>query len=48
MPQWSLAYWLTVFVVGCAGSALGVLLSNYVPGGRFRERRISGTRSGAP
>ena len=46
MPQWSLAYWLTVFVVGCAGSALGVLLSNYVPGGRFRERLTWYPKSG--
>ncbi len=38
MPQWSLLFWVGLFLVGFIGSVLGVLISNFVPGGRARER----------
>jgi hypothetical protein len=38
MPQWSLLFWFSLLVVGFVGSFGGVLLCNFVPGGRARER----------
>lgn len=46
MPQWSLSFWVVLFIVGFVGSVLGVLISNFVPGGRARERFTWYPRSG--
>lgn len=47
MPQWSLMFWVALIVVGVIGSVLGVLISNFFPGGRARERFTWYPKSGA-
>jgi hypothetical protein len=47
MPQWSLMFWVAVLVVGVIGSVMGVLISNFLPGWRARERFTWYPKSGA-
>lgn len=46
MPQWKFSFWVSLFIIGLLGSVLGVLISNFVPGGRARERFTWYPRSG--
>ena len=47
MPPWSLSFWVILILLGVAGSVLGVLISNFVPGWRARERFTWYPKSGA-
>ena len=41
MQHWSVTFWIVVVTVGAIGSVLGVIISNFFPGWKARERFTS-------